>query len=608
MSRAGRCLVVVLLGLGLLSTSCGLPTDDTVRRSGTVQPDVAESRGSVRELPPAPQPDATPRDILDGFVQAQISGEDQHAVSRDYLLPGTEWADDAGVTVFRPGLTLTPVDGDASGDGPLTYQVRFEQVGAIGPDGAATVAPPVERAETFRLVRDEAGEWRIDALPDGLLLSTETRDAAFSAATIYFLPATPGGATPHLVADRQLLPVGSGPDLLVRRVLAPPSSGLADSGQTAAPPGTDLLRPVEVDASGADAVVDLTAQAATLVPSAREALAAQLVWTLRQVPGLLRLQLLVEGEPLLSGRRDKPLVLRDAYDSADPQGDQRASTALVDGQVRAVQGPVPASVRSAKSVMDLAVDPRSGEVALLSGTAEAATLRVGSPDGPLRTVADQAGLRSPTWGDGSYGVWMLRTGQAPAVLVARGGTLRRVTFPGLPTLDASSTLRVSRDGTRVLLVSDGELLLARVVPPAEGATGSARQVPLLKDVRQLRSVGTVAADWLDPTTLAVLVSETRPLLLVSIDNLNQDAVNQPLQEVRARSVAALGELPLLVGAVADDSSPAPSGVQPGTEPPGATEEPAPGPDAAPEARLYAGRPEESFEIELRDAVRPRYPG
>lgn len=605
----------LLLGVGLLSTSCGLPTDDDVRRAGQVQPDAAERRGSPRELPPGPQPGARPEDIVSGFLEAQISGEDDHAVSRSYLLRDTEWADDAGVTVYDPGTRQLTVD--PTGPGPLTYEVSFDEVGAVGPDGAGTVRTPVPRTETFGLARDEAGEWRIDALPAGLLLSTETRDAAFTAFTVFFLQAVSGGPTPHLVADRQLLPFGSGADQLVRRVLAPPSSGLADSGRTAAPPGVGLVSPVTLDPAGAEAEVDLTAEAAELLPSDRDALAAQLVWTLRQVPDLLRLRLLVEGEPLLPGGR-RTLDVREAYPGADPQGDEQlaVASAVTGGRLRPVgAGSLAPSVRSATSAIDLAVDPRSGQVALLSGPPDEPSLRVGSRDGPLRPVTSGPGLASPTWGDGSYGVWLLRTGTRPAVLVSRNGTLSRVGFPGLPALDATATLRVSRDGSRVLLVSDGQLFLARVVPP-DATVDPADRVPVLTDVRQLRVGGTVAADWLDPTTLAVLVSETRPLLLVSVDGLSQQAVNQPIQEVRARSVAAQGDRPLLVGAVVEelrDPSPVPSdGPEPPGEP-GSTGNEAPTADptstAEPETRLYTGRPDQPFDpVPLQGALRPRYPG
>ncbi len=629
---SGRWLVVVLVGLGLLSASCSLPTDDGVRRAGTVQPDVAERRGGTLELPPGPQPGARPSEIVAGFLEAQISGANRHGVSRKYLTERATWDDETGVTVYRAGLLPSLVDGDPSGAGPLSYEVRFDKIGAIGADGAADVSAPAPRTETFQLVRDKEGEWRIDELAAGLLLSTDTRDAAFSAATVYFLPARTPGPAAHLVADRQLVPVGSEPDLLVRRVLAGPSRGLGDSGRTAAPPGTDLVSPVKLDASGAGVVVDLTAQADELLPSAREALAAQLVWTLRRFPDLLRLTLLVDGKPFLVGRNDQPLLVRSAFAVADPQGTQQTATAIVGGKLRGIGGSVPASARSATSVRDLAVDPRSGHVALLTGSLAEGTLGVGPANGPLRTIAQGAGLTSPTWGDGAYGVWLLRTGASSSVLVTRGGTPRRVAFPGLPVLDASSTLRVSRDGSRVLLVSGGELILARIVPPAEGATGDAAQVPVIQDVRQLRSVGTVAADWLDDTRLAVLVSETRPLLLVSIDGLSQDAVNQPLQDVRAQSVAALGDLPLLVGAVSDDAAPVPTRT-PARPPPDANhasdpkQDPAgaasPGPvvgssskapvaeppsQPLPEARLFSGRPGQPFDIELRDAVRPRYPG
>ena len=60
--------------------------------------------------PLAPEPGASPEDIVRGFIDASASTGRGHPVAREYLTPAAadSWADDGGVTVIEPGSPRSP--------------------------------------------------------------------------------------------------------------------------------------------------------------------------------------------------------------------------------------------------------------------------------------------------------------------------------------------------------------------------------------------------------------------------------------------------------------------------------------------------------------------
>ena len=85
--RRRRLVLAALVALlPLLLTSCGLPLPDGVQSAGQVQAGSDEPQ-QLKVIPPGPRKGASPEEIVLGFLAAQRSPDDDHAVAREFLAP-----------------------------------------------------------------------------------------------------------------------------------------------------------------------------------------------------------------------------------------------------------------------------------------------------------------------------------------------------------------------------------------------------------------------------------------------------------------------------------------------------------------------------------------
>lgn len=583
MRRGTRALAAaVLLLAGPLLAGCGLPLADGVQRPGEV---AAAQRlpEPINVLPPGPSPGASPEAVVFGFLTAQVSARDGHGISRSFLAPEERdgWRADAGVTVYEP-RTATARAPVPDGDGVLV-ELEIDVVGEIAADGAARVQPPQRMVQPYRLRQGADEQWQLVQVPQGLTLSPAGRDRAYDPVSVHFLvPRETPDASRRLVADLLQLPADSDRAAgLVDRLLAGPSSALAGSAQTAVPEGTRLLSPVRTSPDG-EVVVDLSEDVTALSPERRQELSAQFVWTLRQVPDFTRLRLLAVGQPFPVPGADV-VQGSGAWSAYAPEGqvERPAGLALVGGMLRTLDPPAaerpPPGRADQTGVVDFAVDSRLGRVAVLAGTGSRRTVLTGSLAGPLEEALAGDGLRSPSWGSGDRGLWLLRTGPSPALLLVGatpGQEPAEIAVERLPDLGAEPLLRVSRDGVRVALVARGVLHVGRL----ERDRGRLRVVAL----REL-ATGVLDVAWRTGTTLSVLVEDDDapllPLLEVSVDGTTStSAALLGVAQGEPVALAAYGDQPLLVETRLDDVS-----------------------------TIYSDDAGRGFEVRLRDAVRPGYP-
>ena len=582
MRRRLRALCAAVLLAGPLLAAAGLPLADGVQRPGEVA--AAERLPEpINVLPPGPQPGATPEGVVLGFLTAQISARDGHGIARGFLAPDERdgWRADAGVTVYEPRTATVgaPVpDGDA-----VVVDLELDVVGRVAADGSASVQEPQRTVQRYRLRRGAGEQWQLVQVPQGLTLSPAGRDRAYEPLSVHFLaPRDAPDVSRHLVADLLQLPADGDPAaLLVDRLLAGPSSALAGSAETAVPEGT-RLRSVRTGPDG-EVVVDLSDDVVAMPPDRRQELSAQLVWTVRQVPDATRLRLLAAGEPFLVGGAEV-VQLGSAWDAFAPEGpvERPAGLALVGGVLTALEPPAVEKAAlpgpaDQPGVVDHAVDPRLGRIAVLTGTGSRRTVLTGAVAGPLEEVLVDEGLRSPSWGSGDRGLFLLRTGTDPGLLLLRGAPGQEpveVEVEGLPELGGQPLLRVARDGVRVALVGRGVLHVGRIERDGERL----RVVGL----RELAS-GVLDVAWRTGTTLSVLVEDDDapllPLLEVSVDGTpSEPAALLGVVQGEPVALAAYGDQPLLVETRLDDVS-----------------------------TIYADDGGRGFEVRLRDAVRPAYP-
>jgi hypothetical protein len=456
--------------LVLLLAGCSLPLPTGVKTAEGLPAEQQRSGEVLRVLPPGPKPGQSPKDVVQGFLQAQANADDSHAIARSFLTPSLarSWDDTAGVEVYLSASETAALLPE-SGAGEARVQVRARVTGVIDADGAYR-ARDTYATDTYSLVRVGA-DWRLTSVPPGLRLTPADQDRSLRPSLVYYVGLPGGTGAARLVPDRVYLPsVGNTATNLVQRLLRPPSSAL--QGSVADEPG---LRATSVSLDGAGVVsVDL-AGAAALAPSAREDLSARLVWTLRGLGSTFRGLRLLSGGQVVRVPGQGAVQDAGAWDAYDPEGlgvnppyffvaerRLRASAQLQLPSTTATAGE-PGKDRDAIGVDAVAVTPDRTQVALLDGVAPGlVTVRTGPLRGPTyRKAVTAVGLSSPSYGGGERGLWMVRR-KARVTLLPFGGTeLRDVPVQGMPS-GALTTLAVSRDGARIALVVAQRLYVGRI--------------------------------------------------------------------------------------------------------------------------------------------------
>lgn len=546
----------LLAGL-LLLPACGLSLPEGVRSAGDVQP-VRDEPEALRVIAPGPQPGASPEEVVRGFLRAQASPDDDHAVARQFLASGTTWDDEQGAVVYRVRRVVPDDDAD-----PLTFAVRFEATARIEPTGAFVLdEDPV--VSPYVVAEQPDGEYRLTSVPDGLHLMEPDRARSFRPYDVYFLARDlDGQPTGRLVPDRVFLPVTAerAPGL-VNALLRGPTLPLNAAVTTAAPPMTRT--PAKVTVADGVVTVDLPAELAQLDTRQRQRLSAQFAWTL--LPTFTGVRLRAGGRPLEVEGAGEVQTLDD-WRGYDPAGvGPRAPLYYVQGRkVRTLDGTLPASQATSSgplAVDEVAVSPTAGTWGLLTRAAPGVDeVRVGPQKGPFgEAVLRGSGLSSLSWGPGEQGLWLLQGGTTPNVCL--------LPLPGAPgrasACDVSydrpqdagplSALRVSRDGARVAMVFGSrerrQLYVGRVVP----ASGRLR-IALGPDPRPIAPGLTNVTDvaWESGTGLVVVAAGagTKQVVVwrVPVDgSTGPSAVQRPGLTGDALAVAAAPGRPLVVSA------------------------------------------------------------
>ena len=535
--------LAVGMAVAVALTACaGVPDRGKVHEGnalpvGNQDPDV-----QVRLIVHPPATGAKPEDVVAGFLVAAAGSQSDYAIARTYLTSSAarSWQPTARALVYDDSASNAVGSARPSGAARVV-PLRAPLLATVSADGDYTVATPGEAIHAdFRLVR-EGGEWRIANPPAGLLLTTLDLSRSLRPQAVYFL-----NRDLSLVVPNTVFMSATPPGLataLMRALLHGPTAWLAPAVRTAIPAGTTLRSTVPVDDNGT-ATVDLSQQVLDSTASQRAQLSAQIVWTLRNVPGLTRVRLLADGNPF-----DVPTAgstqSRDAWPTYDPaaltpsaQGYYRAGN-----RVMTVSGAHPPGLfgTSPSVLTDIALSPDLAFAAGLTHTGNRSTVYAGSLAAKPRAVySADAAFTAPSW-DASGELWTVQLSPVPQVLVIRpAAPVVRVPAPGLAGL-AIRELRISRDGTRVAVVARSgrgtELLVGRVSTTGDGALrldGFRVPDPTLGDVGHVT--------WADANTVLLLgrgPGGARIPWLVDVDGANPG----PLSTSGLTSYAAVAGAP-----------------------------------------------------------------
>ncbi len=547
MSRTRLAAAVAVLALG--AAGCGgVPIGGKVH-VGTSAPPPPQQQ-PVRVIAPKPYAGEPPKKVVQGFLDASASFDDNNAAARLFLVSAaaSSWdPSDAGTVVYHSGASgdaaspvLTPTVSGASAAVKLTAS----RVARIGADGAYRVAHG-DLKTTFNLRRTAEG-WRIADPPKSLLLTNQDVLLSFQPLNVYFL----NRAASLVVPDRvfvQAPPGGGGTaTALVRRLLAGPSSALTGAVRTAFPGGTTLLGNVPVDRGLAQ--VDLSEEALSASEAERRALAAQLVYTLRQLSSVTRVRITAGGRSLLSRTKTLRVSDYDAYDPTDvPTKVRFVYTA--DGKLRTANGKPVAGPLGADDhgIRDVAISADGNHVSGLVKSGEGTGLLVGSVSGS-HTVATVADKLTPPSYDRSDRAWTVAThgGNQHVYAVSPGGRVVDVDASQLTDRGTVSRLAISPAGARAVAVVGGRVLIGRVA-------GTAAHPALDGFVSIQPSDFSAAGDvaWLDTDRVDVLMrpQDQDEVVPVRITVDGSDPVEAPTTGLPAKPTqiaAAPGENELVV--------------------------------------------------------------
>jgi hypothetical protein len=501
--------VAAALALLLCAAGCvSLPSSGSVRTEPVREQQEVEA--PVDFTPAGPERGAAPIEIVRGFLTAMQATPLNTSVARQFLSTpsGTAWVPERGTVVYSTAST-TALGKDVRLD--LGDTVRLDGRGSwLGAGGDASYA--------IDMVREE-GEWRIDAPPDRLLIPTNHFETRFQQYYLHFFDKS----AQVLVPEPVYVPTGAqATTFLVLGTLRGPAPGLLGVERSFLPARTrldDISVPVSADGT---AEVPLSDEILDLSPDQMSRAFAQLAWTLRQVSGVTRLRVTVDGSPL-----ELPGLGPDVDVNEWPEFDPAVSWAseslfgIRDGRVVTQIAGDERRVSGAFGSVDLG--PR--EIAVdLAGERIAATTDDGrvlvaarsrvvgtAPDaGDTNEVyAGGERLLQPAW-DLHGQVWLVDDTSAGAeVSVVRNGVARRVVVEGVTGQDVRSFDQGGRDVLMIARVQTDPSGRVRRVAPAERLDVSGLGIFRIRDI-----------GWRSPGTLAVLTAPTgttSQVLVVKVD-------------------------------------------------------------------------------------------
>jgi hypothetical protein len=230
----------------LLAGCASMPSSGEVRKVGDGQGPDNGSQIRVFGIPP--QPGENAQDVVNGFLEATTSGEDDFATAKKYLTTSTaaHWNPYAQITVYASSSPDSNEDiGSGRKDGWATVDLSGHMAAVV--DGKHTYRPDENTFQTsFHLVKVN-NEWRIDDLSDGLVMSLSNFQRLYHSVDMYyFAKAGPdaqrvGGGGERLVADPVYLRNENDPlQPTVSALLDGPTQWLAPVVSTALPRGAHL--------------------------------------------------------------------------------------------------------------------------------------------------------------------------------------------------------------------------------------------------------------------------------------------------------------------------------------------------------------------------------
>lgn len=520
--RGRRMRGVAVAAVALLLAGCtGLPT------RGDVQ--VGLELGAPQEEPDflplasGPVPDATPEEIVGGFMEAAITPADDWDTARKFLTAeqAASWRPAAGVSIDARAASraITPssgVDDDAADDDTVDVRVQIDQIASV--DAAGEYSEDTGSASLNFIVERIDGQWRIARAPDGVVIDRSRFIRVYNRYALQYFDRT----WTRMVPDVRWFPRRATIATTITQALinGEPSPWLAPSVQSAFPADVRLARDAVPIGAGQVAEVALSREAAGLDESVLARMRTQLQQTFVQAGvHVNEVSFSVDGRELEAGvvgvvedQGDTgPIVLTaDAFgtvvgDGIQPIGDLSAQILGIDQPITAI---------------DVTEDGERAAVQLADGQVYLAGA------GRVDALDTRASLVEPSLDPYGY-TWSVPS-DAPRSLLAWGTDVTAHSVENAwPAASAVDAIRVSSDGARVaaIVVIGGQrwVVVSTVIREPGGMPTGLGPVKLLTQL----SEETAGLAWFTPDSLGILVDREDPAVITQIVSGTRTAEGAP---------------------------------------------------------------------------------
>jgi Lipoprotein LpqB beta-propeller domain/Sporulation and spore germination len=254
----------------------------------------------------APQPNAAPLKIVEGFLAASGSDPAYSAVAAEYLAGSAARDWNPGSVKVLSSVTVTDSGpmAPAAPHGALRASVSVTgsvQAAFSGSDRYISAQDPGPATVGYKFVLVKVGgQWRISDPPPFRMVNENDFPSFYRAQDLYFV----NQSDQALVPDPVFVPLGASEEQLVTDLVdaltaKPATPWLADAVDTEFPGKIT----VGVTVDGATATVNLGGAAELRNTKTRELISAQLVWTLTGSPagpsGIQSVVLEIDGQPFI---------------------------------------------------------------------------------------------------------------------------------------------------------------------------------------------------------------------------------------------------------------------------------------------------------------------
>ncbi|WP_369389609.1 LpqB family beta-propeller domain-containing protein [Streptomyces sp. CG1] len=247
--KPGRAVAYAALGTVLLAGCASMPDSGDLKNvESTPRQDTA-----VRVFAMPPAEGAGPAEIMQGFLEALTSDDPEYDTARKYLTSDAAriWRPEQSTTVLAGGPSIEP--GCRAGGSPdlpssITCVLAGSQVATVDGQQAYQPADGAYRKKVHLTRNPKNGQWRIDQLPDGVVMGKSDFQRNYTPVDkYYFASDTAVGSTGQPVAVADPVFVRSKVDpmtQMVRSLLNGPTGWLGPVVRSSFPTGAALQKDV----------------------------------------------------------------------------------------------------------------------------------------------------------------------------------------------------------------------------------------------------------------------------------------------------------------------------------------------------------------------------